>query len=147
VSLEAPRDAWRVFAQGREPRLALADWRHNAERFFDCTVEVLERSAGAARLAIEGTRRVVVGRAREEADLRDALAAENARGGGGLYDLAERRCHVVWLVEREGPEDRHALQLAAAIASVALGPILADGELFGVRTAREKLEKLGAPYR
>ena len=82
---------------------------------------------------------MVFGRERLEQDLRDAIAADK---GGGLYDLAERRCGVVWLVEREGPKDRDALVLAAAIASVCLGPILGDGRLFGVRSAREELEKL-----
>jgi hypothetical protein len=33
------------------------------------------------------------------------------------------------------------------IASVCLGPILGDGALFGVRTAREKIDELGSPYR
>ena len=57
-----------------------------------------------------------------------------------MYDLAERRCGSIWIVEREGPEDRTALVLAAVIASVCLGPILGDGALFGVRTARVMLE-------
>ena len=142
-----PQIVWRVFSQGTTPRLALGEWRRNGERFFDLRFEVEEAGETAARLTIDGAKRVVFGRARDEADLREALAAENARGGGGLYDLVERRCGVVWLVECSDPNDRAALRLCAAIASVGLGPILADGELFGVRTARDKLEKLAAPYR
>ena len=144
--IDPPRDAWRVFSQG-DGRPRPAEWRRNAARFFELDFTVDESSAVAVRVTVEGVSRVVVSRPRDEADLRDALAAENAQGGGGLYDLAERRCPTVWLVEREGPDDRAALRLAATLASVGLGPILADGELFGVRTAREKLEKLGAPYR
>lgn len=153
--IESPPNAWRVFAQGDEPRLALAAWRRNAERFFGFHFDVEESSGPAARLVSSGARRVVVGRTREEADLRDALADEGARNNG-LYDLAERRCNVVWLVEREGPDDRVALLLAATIATVALGPILGNEsssgeatrwELFGVRTARDKLDSLGVPYR
>ena len=142
-----PQIVWRVFSQGSTPRLALAEWRRNGDRFFDLRFTVEESSETAARLTIDGAQRIVFGRPREEADLRDALAAENARGGGGLYDLVERRCGVVWLVECSDPNDRAALRLCAAIASVGLGPILTDGELFGVRTAREKLDRLGAPYR
>ena len=143
--IELPLDAWRVFAQGA-PRLALGAWRQNAQRFFEIDFEVEESTELAARVAAAGARRTIVARAREEADLRDALADEAARGNG-LYDLAERRCPTIYLVERQGPDDRAALVLAASIATIALGPILGDGALFGVRTAREKLESLGAPYR
>ena len=60
----------------------------------------------------------------------------------GLALLA-RRCQAVWIVERaDGEPDRLALLLSAILASVLLGPILdpARGELFGVKTARAKLE-------
>ena len=54
----------------------------------------------------------------------------------------------MWIVECEGAQDRAALFIAAIFASVFLGPILsADGELFGVRTARLKLEVKPSPYR
>jgi hypothetical protein len=142
--IAAPIEAWRVFAQGHVPRLAFHEWRHNATQFFETALELTEYEGTAARISLAGTKRVVFGRAREEQDLRDALAAD---AGGGLFDLAERRCGVVWLVEREGPQDRLALVLAAAMASVGLGPILGDGRLFGVRSAREELDKLAAPYR
>ena len=53
-----------------------------------------------------------------------------------------RRCQTVWLVARTDDADPLALRLAAILASVVLGPILdARGpELFGVKTARAKLE-------
>jgi len=141
--IASPTDAWRVFQQGDVPRDAFAAWQRHAKQFFDAAIE-LERRGDALRVSIGGAARVVFGRTREEADLRDALAAD---AGGGLYDLAERRCRVVWLVEREGAQDAKALVLAAAIATVALGPILGDGRLLGVRSAREELERLAAPYR
>lgn len=144
--IEVPARTFRVFGQGSEPRLAVAAWRRNAERFFECTLEAEEATDSAARIVVSGARRVVIARMREDSDLTDALADETARGNG-LYDLAERRCNVVFLVEREGADEHASLVLAAVIASVALGPILGDGELFGVRTARAKIEALGAPYR
>ncbi len=148
--IQIPPDVWRVFAQGDEPRLSSAEWRRHAKMFFGMELEPREPASNAlqrtasARVVVDGEARVVIGRAREEADLRDALAADS---GGGLYDLAERRCNVVWLVERSGALDRAGLALAAVIASTGLGPILGDGQLFGVRTAREKLADIETPYR
>ena len=137
---------WRVFAQDESPRLRTREWQHNASRFFETDLEIREPHDAMAKLAIGPAVRGILGRLREENDLRDALDAENARGNG-MYDLAERRCGSVWVVEREGPDDRTALVIAAVIASVCLGPILGDGALFGVRTAREKIDELGSPYR
>ena len=139
-------DAWRVFAQDDSPRLRVREWQHNARQFFETELDIRESHGLVAKLAVGPAVREVRGRAREENDLRDAIEAENARGNG-MYDLAERRCGSIWLVEREGPEDRAALVIAAVIASVCLGPILGDGGLFGVRTAREKIDELGSPYR
>jgi hypothetical protein len=139
-------DSWRVFAQDDSPRLRTREWQHNARQFFETELEIKDPHGVIAKLAIGPAAREISGRRREENDLRDALEAENARGNG-MYDLAERRCGSIWLVEREGPEDRAALVIAAVIASVCLGPILGDGALFGVRTAREKIDELGSPYR
>lgn len=138
---------WRVFSQQAEPHSAGAEWTRAAERFFHTKLEIVvgegltpsERWKGLT-FTIDGSERHVVGRMRTSADLTDARAAEARTGFTGLYDLAERRCHVVWVVEREGPVDRVALLLAAILASVCLGPVLGDDELFGVRTARAKLE-------
>jgi hypothetical protein len=50
----------------------------------------------------------------------------------------------VWLVSRADQADPLALRLAAILASVFLGPILdvRVPEIFGVKTARAKLEAL-----
>jgi hypothetical protein len=50
----------------------------------------------------------------------------------------------VWLVSRKGDRDPLALRLASILASVLLGPILdvQSGELFGVKTARAKLDAM-----
>jgi hypothetical protein len=64
-----------------------------------------------------------------------------------MFALA-KRCPRVLLIESEGTDDRVALLLAALIASVELGPIVTPkAEIFGVRTARMKLEALTSPYR
>ncbi len=126
---------WRVFSQQAEPLVAAAEWKRAAERFFNAKL-----AFGPESIEVEGSVRRVVGRMRTPADLTDALASETRTGFTGLYDLAERRCQVVWVVERRGAMDRNALLIAAILASVCLGPILGDDELFGVRTARQKLE-------
>jgi hypothetical protein len=63
--------------------------------------------------------------------------------------LLAQRCEVVWLVTFESDDDRVALTIAAILASTLLGPILspAGDEVFGVRTARMKLEGRPRPYR
>jgi hypothetical protein len=94
------------------------------------------------------TSRLCFGRPRERDDLRAAEEADVRAGSAGLGRLAQR-CMTVWLVATEGEADAAALRIAAILASVVLGPILSpDGQdLFGVRTARTKLEALGVPYR
>jgi hypothetical protein len=82
-------------------------------------------------------------RACDATDRLDAERADARMGSTGLALLA-RRCATVWVVEREGPDDALALRLAAILASLLLGPIF-DREaqaLFGVKTARERLEAL-----
>jgi hypothetical protein len=136
---------WRVFSQQAEPLVAAAEWKRAAERFFGAKLEIVAVDEGCVVSIEKGgsaRRFSVVGRMRTSADLTDALAAETRSGFTGLYDLAERRCEVVWVVEREGPLDDTALLIAAILASVCLGPIVGDDELFGVRTARAKLETL-----
>jgi len=80
------------------------------------------------------------GRPCTEQDLEIAEAADT---GGGLLLLA-RRCGMLWLVVRESERDGLALRFAAILASVLLGPILdvRGPDLFGVKTARAKLEAL-----
>ncbi|HZU83705.1 MAG TPA: hypothetical protein VE987_12345, partial [Polyangiaceae bacterium] len=58
-----------------------------------------------------------------------------------------RRCQTLWLIAREASPDPLALRLAAILASVLLGPIVdaAYEEIFGVKTARSKLERPSMP--
>jgi hypothetical protein len=143
-----------VFAQAKDARIDAARWRDQAARFFGAklglTTEKRYRGEApevdAARVVVasdegNGTR-LVYGRPRAPQDLGRAEAAEAKAGGGGLADLAAR-CDQTWLVEAEGEGDRVSLLLAAILASVCLGPIVSpSGEIFGVRTARAKLEAL-----
>lgn len=136
----------RIFAQQAEAHLEIEAWNRHGERFFGARIGLAEPLDGGGRIVIapEGLEpgiRAARGRARNEDDLVQAERAEERAGGGGLALLA-RRCQTVWLVERRDPADTLALRLAAVMASVLLGPILdpTSGELFGVRTARLKLD-------
>ncbi|HEX3343816.1 MAG TPA: hypothetical protein VHS09_04550 [Polyangiaceae bacterium] len=136
-----------VFSSSTDPRVDVTHWDVQAGRFFATHLDLVGRTAdGEARIFVTpprgeaGGERPVSTRPRAHADLAMAEEAERRAGGGGLALLA-RRCHTVWLVGRTDDDDRLALRLAMILASVVLGPVLdARGpELFGVKTAREKL--------
>lgn len=65
-----------------------------------------------------------------------------------MFDLAQR-CEAVWLIAVDAEPDATALLVAAIFASVVLGPIVPPdgGALFGVRGARERLERIAPGYR
>jgi hypothetical protein len=148
--LPSREDAFTVFAQQADARIAFDEWRRHAERFLatrigltvDKRYDDVAPQVDAARVVVApasgpSETRVVWGRPRTDDDVH---AAEDADGGGGLALLAKRCAHV-WLVECERDDDRVALRLAAIVAAVALGPILAPGAtaLFGPKTARQRL--------
>jgi len=159
-----------VFAQRADVSIDIDAWNAHATRFFATRIGFAElppngsvsaaardrhdRGAGAddggavtARFVVApegdtpGIRRAFV-RLRDDQDLAPAEAADARVGATGLALLA-RRCSAVWLVERTGSGDRIALRLATVLASILLGPILdtTGGELFGLKTARQKFEK------
>jgi hypothetical protein len=160
LSAPDPSQAYVVFAQRPDARFELGQLRQNAERFFGTTLglTVPKTYAGdwpdtdAAMVvlgpsAVPGGVRFCWGHPRTEAEIDGAQAAEMRVGYTGMLDLA-RRCPTTWRIAIESSADRTALLLAAIFASVLLGPILSpEGELFGVRTARSKLEEPGDTYR
>jgi hypothetical protein len=162
-AFEAPEraTAFTVFAQRGDARVEAEVWRRHAAQFFDARLDLgVPKSyrldapdTDLARVAVSTptkpeTIRLCYGRPRTDDDLRAADDADVRAGAAGLGKLAQR-CRTVWLVVTEGDPDGSALLVAAILASVVLGPILSpDGDqLFGVRTARLKLEGSGGPYR
>jgi hypothetical protein len=139
--------AYLVFTPAVRPQLDVAAWHGQAQRYFSTRLELLGQAGdGGARIQVTppgdpAGERVLSLRPRTEEDMTLAEAAEVRAGGGGMV-LVARRCHSVWFIARKEENDRLALRLAMVIASVALGPILdARGpDLFGVKTARAKLE-------
>jgi hypothetical protein len=158
----SPRDALAVFAQRERPSFDEAAWSRQAEQFFGATIGLTiekryrgplpdEDAAGIVLHRRDGSGapasvRLVFARPAEGADYDEATRVDAMGGSSGLGELA-RRCEYVYLVECEPPSgatsaasDRDALHLAAILCSVLLGPILSpDGEIFGVKTARERL--------
>jgi hypothetical protein len=125
----------------------------HARRFFAAEVEVLagsppDQEYAEVRLRFEAGRYpgagifVITCRATSDDDRFAAEAAE-ARGNAGGMALLAARCPVVWEVANEATSGSAELQLAALLASVALGPVLPeDGStLYGVRGAMERAEK------
>jgi hypothetical protein len=161
----APPDrsaAYTVFAQRSAAVIDVAAIKAQAARFFGAKLGLTvakEYARGApetdaARVVLSsedgataGTR-LCYGRPSNADDVAAADAAEREQNTSGMALLAQR-CPTVWLVLRETDDDRVALTIAAILASSFLGPILspAGDELFGVRTARMKLEGRPRPYR
>lgn len=155
--------AFLVFAQRADAGLDLGALRQSATRFFDTRIGfTVDKRYGESAPRVDAVRVVVApsdglasgtrlcfGRPTEPDDLARVEAAERAAGRHGMGLLAQR-CPHVWLIEtEEGDDDRVALTLAAIFASVLLGPIVpprAD-DVYGVRTARAKLEERARPYR
>ncbi|MBX3191524.1 MAG: hypothetical protein KF819_31300 [Labilithrix sp.] len=151
-----------VFAQRPDACLDVAAIRTQADRFFQTklglTVDkdygLLPPESDVARVVIAGNdgatsgTRTCFGRRVDQADVAAAEEAERRQMTSGLSLLAER-CKTIWLITPESEDDRVALTIAAIFASTMLGPILTPGgaEIFGVRTARLKLEGRPSPYR
>lgn len=164
AALEPPLrwGSYAVFAQRPDARLGLETMKRHSERFFSTKIGItVDKHYDDAPLAVDAAHVVVASddatakgtrlcfaRPTEQEDLQAAQAAEEAQGTSGLAQLAQR-CPMVWLVVPEGEDDRTALTIATIFASTLLGPILSpDGSgIFGVRTARMKLESSTRPHR
>jgi hypothetical protein len=152
--------AFTIFSQRPDAVLDIGTLKQQASRFFNAklglTVEKKYASylpeADAARLVLSANEaagtRLVYGRRADGSDLAAAEEAERQMDTSGMSLLAQR-CPTVWLVTFESEDDRVALTIAAIFASVMLGPIISPkgDEIFGVRTARMKLEGRASPYR
>lgn len=153
----APARSYRVFLQRFEARFDAGTLETQAARFFGTKLGLMAPKrygaaapmADFARLAIAIPQRstelrAVFMRPVRGADHDLASALEIERGATGLGGLA-RRCNMVAEIERLHDADLSALTLAAVFASVHLGPImdLDARDIFGVKTARARIEAMG----
>jgi hypothetical protein len=157
-------DAWSLFAPDPDSRFDEARWRNQAEKFFRATLALATpkrypgggwpvADAGAIdvrpRTGGEPTRVLVVAFPIDRAPALRAAAEAGARaiGGAGMDSLVARARRVwqVAVAPLAGDDARAPLVLTAVLASVLLGPVVppGGGTIFGVKGARERLEKLG----
>lgn len=157
-------DAWTLLSPEPDARVDAARWAHQAATFFRAKLAVVQDKrypSGTLPLAdiveLDVARRederltrvlvvtVPVDRAPEA--MRAAAAGVKAIGGAG-FDALLPRTRRVWQVRvslaGEGDE-RAPLAAAAVLASVLLAPVVPPegGTIFGVKGARQRLEKLG----
>jgi hypothetical protein len=150
-----------VFAQRDDAALDMNAMKAHASRFFAAklglTVEKhyglhrpdtdIARVVLSAENGVTSGTRLCFARRADEGDHAAAERAERMQNTSGMSLLAQR-CKMVWLIVLDSAEDldrdrdRVALTIAAIFASSLLGPILSPkgDELFGVRTARAKLD-------
>jgi hypothetical protein len=137
-----------VFAQTGDGAVPVVELLRNARHFFSASIDVLEAEGARVRLAVElpGGQRArfsVIVEPVTAALLERAARAEVTGRAAGMAALAGR-CKCVWRIEPEGDAaDPVLFTLAAALASVALGPVLPpdDSSLFGVRGALKRAER------
>jgi hypothetical protein len=158
VTVPSRENAFIVFAQRTDARIDIEGWNAYATRFFSTRIGLTTDKRYAVDepalctdeaefvVAPEGEPpgvRSTFARPCEPHDRSLAEAVDGRAGNTGLALLA-RRCGMIWMVAREEEPDPLALRLAAILAGVLLGPVLdaAAGELFGVKTARSKLESI-----
>jgi post-segregation antitoxin (ccd killing protein) len=151
---------WSILSPELEARVDSARWAHQAATFFKLELEVLTPKrypSGAAPLADEIE--IAIGRAGEDKARvrvvtvpldrapearRRGLEAARAIGGAGM-DALVLRAKRLWQVEACEARPEAALAIAAVLASLLLGPIVppSGDAIFGVKGARERLERLG----
>lgn len=160
----AASEAWTLLSPEPDARVDAARWAHQAATFFRARLEVVQSKrypSGTLPLAdlveldvaprddARATRVLVVtvpvDRAPEA--MRAAAAGVKAIGGAG-FDALLPRTRRVWQVRAalagEGDE-RAPLAATAVLASLFLAPVVPPegGTIFGVKGARQRLEKLG----
>lgn len=157
-------EAWTLLAPEPGARIDGERWAHHASRFFRTRLEVVQAKrypsgtvplADAADVDVAprddelATRVRVVSLPLDRAPaLRAAAAASAAAIGGAGFDALVARGRQLWQVKvavPEGGDSRAPLALAAILAATLLAPVMppGGGAIFGVKGARERLERLG----
>ena len=155
--------AWTLFSPEAEARADTVRWAHHARTFFSleltvtptklyptgafpladlCEVAVGRAGAAPARVHV-----VTVPIDRSAGARAAGLAAALAPYGAG-FDALVMRAKRLWQIAETPLADgdaRAPLVVAAVLAAVLLAPILPPREvaIFGVKTARERLARLG----
>lgn len=160
----APGEAWSLLSPDASSRVVAPSWAHQASTFFRANLSVVGEKrypSGAEPLVdvIEvdiarrgeekATRVVVVTTPLDRApDVRESAERGVRAIGGAGFDVLLSRARRLWQARAIVPEDGDKaapLAVAAVLALVFLAPIVPPNEetIFGVKGARERLEKLG----
>jgi hypothetical protein len=149
-----------IFSPDADARVDAARWAHQAATFFRLELEVsTPKRYPTGALPLADVIDVAVGRAGEEKararivtipidrapEARQrGLEAARAIGGAGM-DALVLRAKRLWQIEDDARRPEAPLAIAAVLASVLLGPIVppAGDAIFGVKGARERLDRLG----
>lgn len=137
---------YRIFTESPDGSFDAARLSRNAKVFFRVTLEVLEHEPRKLTLRLHPSATddpveiPLMAREVTKKDMKDVTDAERWGHAAGMGAIAAR-CRYLW--EMTLPDDlpeAAALSLCAALASVALGPVLPPDKstLFGVREAIER---------
>jgi hypothetical protein len=157
--------AWTLFSPEAEARIDAPRWAHQAQRFFSMQIAIAPPKrypsgalplADACEIALAPPKREAGAAARvrvitvplDRAPHARSAALAIARGpAGGGFEALILRARRLWQIDASPIEGdaRAPIAAAALLASLLLAPVLPPGEsvLFGVKTARERLERLG----
>ena len=142
-----------VFAQADQPQVDVQKLADHARKFFRCSIQTTDaKGAIALDIALQSgvTARATLRARKASRDDHHAAREAEARGQvSGMGALADK-CGWVWQVDfDDGAPQAAVFTACAALASVALGPVLPPdhSSLFGVRGAMERSAQGGEPYR
>ncbi|XYH94365.1 hypothetical protein ACMHYB_42015 [Sorangium sp. So ce1128] len=163
IELLPPSEGWSLLSPEPEARIDEHRWAHQARVFFRAELTLAQKKAypsGAtpmvdavevdiARAGGAPTRVLVLTAPLDRAPLVRAAAAAGVRAIGGRgFDALLGRARRAWQVREPqiaGDDARAPLVVTAVLAAVLLAPVVPPGEetIFGVKGARERLDRLG----
>ncbi|AUX45651.1 hypothetical protein SOCE26_071460 [Sorangium cellulosum] len=156
-------DGWSLLSPEPEARIDEHRWAHQARVFFGAELTLVQKKVypsgstpmvdavevDVARAGGAPSRVLVLTVPLDRAPAVRAAAAAGVRAiGGAGFDALLARARRAWQVREPplaGDDARAPLALAAVLAAVLLAPVVPPGEatIFGVKGARERLERLG----
>ncbi|WP_437596604.1 hypothetical protein WMF28_28960 [Sorangium sp. So ce590] len=163
IELLPPGRGWSLLSPEPEARIDEHRWAHQARVFFGAELAVVQKKAypsGAtpmvdavevdiARAGGAPSRVLVLTAPLDRAPLLRTAAAAGVRAIGGRgFDALLARARRAWQVREPpvaGDDARAPLVVTAVLAAVLLAPVVPPGEetIFGVKGARERLQRLG----
>lgn len=169
IELLPPGQGWSLLSPEPEARIDEHRWAHQARVFFGAELTLVQKKAypsgttpmadavevDIARVSSSSStpratsRVLVLTVPLDRAPLVRAAAAAGVRAiGGAGFDALLARARRAWQVREPkvaGDDARAPLVVTAVLAAVLLAPVVPPGEetIFGVKGARERLQRLG----